>query len=498
MKLSFTALSTPSKGVIVFPVAGGVSLSGELAKLDKKLKGAIKKAAKAASFTGKKGTFAAIYGGVGDLDAVVLAGVGKGGDALKTVVDVEGLGGKLQNYLNSQKIKEATIVVDGDVGKVSANEAAAHLAYGALLKSYRFDKYFTKQKEEDKPKLTKLSIACDENRKVSSHYKELEAVANGVFLARDVVSEPPNVLYPESYADILKKKLKPLGVKVTVLGEAQMEKLGMGSLLSVGDGSRKESKLVVMEYKNGKKSDKPVAFVGKGVTFDTGGISIKPSNGMEDMKYDMGGSASVVGTMCALAGRKAKVNAIGVVGLVENMPDGNATRPSDVVTSMSGQTIEILNTDAEGRLVLADALWYTQEKFKPQWMIDLATLTGAMVVALGQHRAGIFSNNDKLSENIHKVGEKVKERVWRMPMGDEYNAQMDSKIADVQNISNMKGAGSITAAQFLERFVNDTPWLHIDIAGVAWHEKGDDVTPQGASGYGVRLLNALVKEHYES
>jgi leucyl aminopeptidase len=316
-------------------------------------------------------------------------------------------------------------------------------------------------------------------------------------VAGDLVSEPANVLYPQSYADRI-KAFESLGLKVEVLGEDEMIKLGMFSLLGVGLGSRKESKLVVMQWLGADdKSAQPVAFVGKGVTFDTGGISIKPADGMEDMKWDMGGSATVVGTMVALAGRKAKVNAIGVVGLVENMPDGNAQRPGDVVTAMSGTTIEVINTDAEGRLVLADALWYTQDRFKPQFMIDLATLTGAMIIALGMDYAGVFSNNDDLAEKISEASKSVSENTWRMPLPTQYEKQIDSKIADIRNIGGRPG-GSITAALFLQRFVNNVPWAHLDIAPTAWtNEQRLPTVPEGATGWGVRTLDALVKAHYE-
>jgi leucyl aminopeptidase len=310
------------------------------------------------------------------------------------------------------------------------------------------------------------------------------------------VSEPSNVLYPESYAKRI-KALEKSGLKVTILGEKEMTKLGMNSLLCVGQGSERESQLVVIEYQGGKKGDKPVAFVGKGVTFDTGGISIKPAKNMEDMKYDMGGSATVVGLMKLLAERKAKVNAVGVVGLVENMPSGSAIKPGDVVTSMSGQTIAVLNTDAEGRLVLADALWYTQSKFKPKFMVNLATLTGAISVALGSARCGLFSNNDELSERLYASGKKTGDEVWRLPLGPEYDSQIDSEIADMQNIGLYGEAGSITAAQFLQRHVNETPWAHLDIAAVCWADRPQDTVPKGARGFGVMLLNDLVKEHYE-
>jgi len=376
--------------------------------------------------------------------------------------------------------------------------AASNLAYGALLKSYRFDKYFTKQPEDKKPSLNKLAIATSANAEAETKFEILNAIADGVFLARDVVSEPPNVIYPESYANRIKDEMKEVGVKVEILDEKDMTKLGMHALLGVGQGSRRDSRVVIMTHMGSDdKKAQPISFIGKGVTFDTGGISLKPSNGMEDMKYDMGGSAAVVGLMKALGGRKAKVNAIGVVGLVENMPDGNAQRPSDVVTSMSGQTIEVLNTDAEGRLVLADVLWYVQDKYKPKFMIDLATLTGAVVVALGTHKAGLMSNDDDLAKQIDAAGTEVAEHFWRLPLGKEYDEQINSKIADMQNISNTKGGGTVTAGQFLQRFVNDTTWAHLDIAGTAWAPKAKGVVPEGAVGFGVQALDRLVAKYYE-
>jgi len=311
-----------------------------------------------------------------------------------------------------------------------------------------------------------------------------------------LVTEPANIIYPETLAAAC-KNLEQDGVKVTILGEKEMAKLGMGALLGVGQGSVRESQLVIMEWLGGAKDDKPVAFVGKGVCFDTGGISIKPAGGMEEMKWDMGGAGAVIGLIKTLAGRNAKVNAIGVVGLVENMPDGNAQRPGDVVTSMSGQTIEVLNTDAEGRLVLADALWYTQDTYKPKFIVDLATLTGAIIVSLGGVYAGLFSNNDKLSKRLSESGEATGEKVWRFPLCDAYDKMINSDIADMQNIGAERQAGSITAAQFLQRFVNDTPWAHLDIAGTAWSKKDAATCPKGATGFGVRLLDNLVREHYE-
>jgi leucyl aminopeptidase len=341
-------------------------------------------------------------------------------------------------------------------------------------------------------------LVSNSNAECKKLFTPLEQISHGVFLARDVVTEPPNELYPASYAKRIKSEFAKLGADVSILNEKQLTKLGMGALLGVGQGSERESHVVVIKYQGGNKKDAPIAFVGKGVTFDTGGISLKPSGGMEDMKYDMGGSASVVGIMRALAGRKAKVNAVGIVGLVENMPGHNAQRPSDVVTSMSGQTIEVLNTDAEGRLVLADILWYAQEKFKPKTVIDLATLTGAIVIALGNEHAGVFTNDDALADKLSKAGTATGEKVWQFPLNSDYDKLLDSKIADMQNISSGRGAGSITAAQFLQRFIQKgVSWAHIDIAGMAWNSKARDVSPEGASGYGVRLLDQLVAENFE-
>jgi leucyl aminopeptidase len=323
------------------------------------------------------------------------------------------------------------------------------------------------------------------------------ALADGVIFTRDLVSEPANVLYPAEFARRV-KGLESLGLEVEILGEAEMEKLGMGSLLGVGQGSRRESQLAVIQWKGAADpTAQPIAFVGKGVTFDTGGISIKPADGMEDMKWDMGGAGAVAGLMHALAGRKAKVNAVGILGLVENMPDGNAQRPGDVVKTMSGQTIEVINTDAEGRLVLADALWYCQDRFKPKFMVDLATLTGAIIIALGKDYAGLFSNNDILSGHLDAAGKAENETLWRLPMPSAYEKQFDSSIADMSNVGGRPG-GSITAALILQKFVNGTPWAHLDIAGVAWRKPSHMPTvPDGASGFGVRLLNRMVADAYE-
>jgi leucyl aminopeptidase len=398
---------------------------------------------------------------------------------------------------------------------MTAAEMAVCIAEGAKLRSYRFDRYRTKKNNNNNnnnsrpPTLGALTIRCRGSQKAKAAFWARDKVIQGVFMTRDLVTEPPNVIYPETLAKRC-KELTKLGLKVEVLGEAKMRRLGMGALLGVGQGSARESKLVVMQWlglPRGKAPRKgpqvratmPVCFIGKGVTFDTGGISLKPSSGMEEMKYDMGGSGVVIGLMKALAGRKARANVVGVVGLVENMPDGDAQRPGDVVTTMSGQTIEVINTDAEGRLVLSDALWYTQKTFKPKFMIDLATLTGAIIVALGTYQAGLFSNNDELAERLAAAGKASGEELWRLPLGERYDKDINSDIADMKNVGKGHEAGSVTAAQLLERFVADTPWAHLDIAGMAWMKRGDDpIVPKGASGFGVRLLDRLVADYYES
>ena len=401
----------------------------------------------------------------------------------------------LRQYKKVNKIDFYPDALDFDKQKLIS--FFSQFIFGFNLKSYAFNKYKTLNKEKINKKII-FKIISSLKEKIQKEYKYYDAIKEGVFLTRNLVSEPPNVLNPKRYTEEI-KKLSKLGLKVEILNEAKLKKLGMNSLLGVGQGSENETFLVVIKW-NGAKSNfgKPLAFVGKGVCFDTGGISLKPAKFMEEMKYDMGGSAVVVGLMKSLALRKAKVNAVGVVGLVENMPDGNAQRPGDIVKSYSGKTIEVLNTDAEGRLVLADALTYTEEKFKPRFIIDLATLTGAIIMALGEEYAGLFSNNDELSKNIFKSSENVNEKVWRLPLHKNYDKLMDSPIADVQNINYAGGAGSITAAQFLQRFIiNKTPWAHLDIAGMAFSKKAANLNPGGATGFGVRLLNNLIKEYYE-
>ena len=504
MKLAFESATSfdlkkqkRAKGAaIAIAVTDALKLEGQAAALDKLSGGLIKTAMSAAKFSGKSGQVTRVVAPKDvPYDQILIVGIG---DGKKTnYIDWEKVGGTLLGKANAMAITKLCVLLDVIPGKKQKKgEAPAHVALGSELAAYDFDKYHTTRKEEQKPTLKSISVITEEDTQASKHYKTLEAIRDGVFLTRNVVTEPGNVIYPETLAAEC-KKLEKDGVKVTILGEKEMTKLGMGALLGVGQGSIRESKLAIMEWNGGKKGEKPVAFIGKGVTFDTGGISIKPSNGMEEMKFDMGGAGTVIGLMKTLAGRKAKTNVVGLVGLVENMPDGNAQRPGDVVTSMSGQTIEVLNTDAEGRLVLADVLWYAKETYKPKFMINLATLTGAIIVALGHKKAGIFSNDDTLCEQLTTIGDELEEEVWRLPIGDYYDKLIDSDIADMQNIGANREAGSITAGQFLHRFVGKVPWVHIDIAGTAWRSKAAPTTPKGATAFGVRLLNALVARHYE-
>ena len=408
------------------------------------------------------------------------------------ISDIENLGAEFHSYITCSKANDYFVNSDSISNKFE--NFVGHFLHGLKLKSYEFNLYKSKK---DK-KLISINLIGHKNKPSIKNELRFKAIEQGIFFARDLVSEPPNVLNPKEYVNRL-LKLRKLGIKVTAYNETQLKKLGMHSLLGVGRGSVNESFLVTMEWNGNKKDNKaPLSFVGKGVCFDTGGISLKPAKFMEETKYDMAGSAVVAGLIQTLAIRKAKVNAVGVVGLVENMPGGNAQRPGDIVKAYNGKTIEVLNTDAEGRLVLADALSFTEAKFKPRFMIDLATLTGAIIMALGEEYAGLFSNNDELSNKLFKVGEKVKEKVWRLPLHENYDKLINSPIADIQNINYSGGAGSITAAQFLQRFVTSkTPWAHLDIAGMAFSKKAANLNPGGATGFGVRLLNQLIEEHYE-
>ena len=404
--------------------------------------------------------------------------------------EIENLGGDFFNFI--KELNKKDFIINSESISVKLKYLIGLFLHGVKLKSYKFEKYLTKKEK----KIIKI-IVIGKNKPSSQDQIRFKAIENGTFYARDLVSEPGNILHPDEYAKRL-NSLKKIGLKVNIYDEKKLKKLGMNTLLGVGQGSIRGSYLVTIEWKGKNDNSKPLAFVGKGVCFDTGGISLKPAKFMEDMTYDMAGSATVVGLMKSLALRKSKVNAVGVVGLVENMLGGNAQRPGDIVKSYSGKTVEILNTDAEGRLVLADALTFTEEKYKPKFIVDLATLTGAIIVSLGSEYAGLFSNNDKLSNQLIESGEKTEEKVWRMPLNKNFDKLIDSKNADMQNINYVGGAGSTTAAQFLQRFIlNKTPWAHLDIAGMAFSKYGGALNSGGATGYGVRLLNKLVEDYYE-
>ena len=482
--------SRKEETLVVF-VTGELQLGETATAILGSASGLIATAAAAANFKGKAKTA---------LDILAPAGLGFGrllviglqAKGTPSGSDGVALGGFVMGKLREGA--KATVLFDLP-GAESTPEAAADFAQGVQLRAYRFDRYKTKKEETEKPGPASVTLAVRQVDAARELARSAGDVADGVELARTLVNEPPNVLFPIEFARRA-AELSNLGVEIEILDMPAMEKLGMRALLGVGQGSVHESRVVVMRWKGSTRDAKPVAFVGKGVCFDSGGISIKPAAGMEDMKGDMAGAACVVGLLHALAARKAKVDVIGVIGLVENMPDGKAQRPGDIVTSMSGQTIEIINTDAEGRLVLADLLWYVQERFKPEFMIDLATLTGAILVALAAEYAGQFSNNDVLAERLHKAGLETGEKVWRLPLGPAYDKLIDSKFADMKNTGG-RHAGSITAAQFLQRYVNDTPWVHLDIAGTGMGSPQDDTNQSWGSGWGVRLLDRLVADHYE-
>jgi leucyl aminopeptidase len=498
MKIAFAALSSPRSGALIVGVQDGARLGPAGTALDKRTRGALSRAMASSRFRGKLGDAISVLSPAGiSLSRIVLVGMGEPGKLDELRMQAAG-GAVIAHLSRTGETTAAAWIEPVKGGKIGGGEMAANFAFGARLRGYRFDKYRTKLKKDDKPVLGTLNVMTSEIPEARHLFADLDKVADGVFFTRDLVSEPANILYPETLA-AQAKTLVSGGVTVDVLDEKKMRKLGMGALLGVGQGSVRPSRLVAMQWKGpGAKDKRPIAFVGKGVTFDTGGISIKPAAGMEDMKWDMGGAGVVIGLMKALAERRAPVNAVGVVGLVENMPSGAAQRPGDIVKSMSGQTIEVLNTDAEGRLVLADALWYCQDRFKPQAMIDLATLTGAIVVALGSEYAGLFSNNDELAQRLIAAGKSVGEELWRMPLGDVYDKQLNSDAADVKNITGDRGAGSITAAQFLQRFVNNVPWAHLDIAGVAWSKRDKPTVPKGGTAFGVRLLDRLIRDQYEA
>jgi len=494
VKVGFVPFSAPPRGVLVVFCDEALKFGAATRKALGTAADIVKRAAATNQFKGKSGSTLDVLAPEGiKAERLIVVGAGKAGD-LKPK-DLLKFGGAIAGKFNSAS-EAATVIAELPGGAIEPEHTAA-IATGMLLRAYKFDRYKTKKKDgENESVRVDVSIAVDDVAAAKKLFAPEQHVVDGVIMARDLVNEPPNVLYPEEFARRA-SQLRKVGVDVQVLDTKAMTKLGMGALLGVAQGSARPGRAVIMRWNGGKKADQPVAFVGKGVCFDTGGISIKGAASMEDMKGDMGGAACVVGLMHALAARKAKVNAVGAIGLVENMPDGNAQRPGDIVTSMSGQTIEIINTDAEGRLVLADVLWYVAKKFKPKFMVDLATLTGAIMVALGTEHAGLFSNNDELCDRLIKAGHETGEKVWRMPLGPEYDKQIDSQFADMKNTGTRHG-GSITAAQFLQRFVDGTPWAHLDIAGTAMGAPKTDINQSWGSGYGVRLLERLVADHYEA
>jgi leucyl aminopeptidase len=496
MQISFVSPGKIGPGALVVGKEEADALGATASKLDAKLGGSIRRALAVSKFKCKVGEVLEILAPAGiDASRILIAGLGN--PKKFNAAAAERLAATVVGRLMTSGETQLHFALDLPKGtKLNEAQLAAHLAFGAYLRSYRFDTYRTNLKDE-RPTLEKVTVAAKPTAAAQRLWAGLSAVGEGINLARDLMNEPANVLYPEEFARRT-RELKKLGVKVKILDVPEMTELGMNALLAVGQGSAHDSRLVVFTW-NGARNKKapPVAFIGKGVCFDSGGLSLKPATSMVGMKGDMGGAAAVAGLMHALATRKARVNVVGVVGLVENMPDGGAMRPNDIIKTMSGQTVEVLNTDAEGRLVLADALWYTQEKFKPKFMVNLATLTGAIITALGSEHAGLFSNNDELSERLSRAGLAEGEPVWRLPLGDAYDKLLKSKFADMKNIGG-PSASSITAAQFLQRFVNKVPWAHLDIAGVAWQDgEQKPLAPSWGTGWGVRVLNRLVADHYE-
>jgi leucyl aminopeptidase len=500
LEVLFMPLSAAPAGAVLLLAGQELTLASVARAMDERSKGALSKAARAADFTGKAKTAIEVLAPPGiDAQRVILMGTGKAPKELDRLL----LGGFAFAQISARKGEAGTLVAEpADPGEVSAEVFAADLALGALLRSYNFRKYRTRKSEDGAEEekapdgLRKLVVLCAKPDAAAKAFAARKAVADGVFLARDLVNEPANVLGPVEFAGRM-RELSGAGLEVEILDEDQMRDLKMGSFLAVGQGSERPSRMVVLQWHGAKsKRAKTLCFVGKGVCFDTGGISMKPAGGMEDMKGDMGGAACVAGLMLALATRKAAVNAVGLIGLTENMPSGKAQRPGDIVTSMSGQTIEVINTDAEGRLVLADVLWYAQQQFKPRFIVDLATLTGAIMVALGKEYAGLFANDDRLAGELSAAGEITGEKVWRMPLAKAYDKMIDSKNADMKNVGGRHG-GAITAAQFLQRFIKDTPWAHLDVAGTAMDSTRNDINQSWASGWGVRLLDRLVADNYE-
>jgi leucyl aminopeptidase len=500
--LSFASKTAPADGVVVVFAEEGPKLTPTAQDLDKKSKGLLSRAAEITGFKGKKEQTVDLLAPLGlKFARLVLVGMDK--TSAYSPEDWLNLGGAVRGMLSGKEAPAAHVFLE-TAGSAVAPADIASFALGALLRGYKFKKYKTKTRkkndaaaETNDRTLKKIVIHCADPKAAGQAFAPARAMAEGVTLARDLVNEPANVLGPAEFA-ARAKELSKLGVQVEVLGPKALQKLGMNALLAVGQGSARPSHVAVMQWKGaGARGGEPIVIVGKGVTFDTGGISLKPAAGMEDMKGDMAGAACVVGLMHELAARKAKVNAVGIIGLVENMPSGSAQRPGDVVTAMSGQTIEVLNTDAEGRMVLADCLWYAQDRFKPKAVINLATLTGAVMVALGKEHAGLFSNNEELTDQLVAAGKATGEKLWRLPLGPKYDKMIDSKVADMKNTGG-KWGGSISAAQFLQRFIKEgTPWAHLDIAGTAMSSVDSDINRSWGSGFGVRLLDRLIADHYE-
>ena len=491
MQIRFSSDASASADTLALPVEKDGLVRLRPAGLDEAAVSLLRSAAASLRFEGEAGAIAETFATTnGQVRRILLLGVGSGSES-----DYEKAGGALTAKLLTSGVAAVTIDFASLAGAPSA-AAAARLAAAALQRAWRHDVYRTRLPDRSKPTLATLTLA-NAPADFEAAWQPLDAVTQGLTLTRTLVAEPPNILYPETFVEQVTKSVEGLGLEITVLDEAAMGELGMGALLGVSQGSAREARLLALKWNGAGEGDPALALVGKGVTFDTGGISIKPGAGMEDMKWDMGGAGAVAGAMKALAARKAKANVIGVMGLVENMPDGNAIRPGDVLTSMSGQTIEVLNTDAEGRLVLCDAVAWVQKTHRPGTIVDLATLTGAMIIALGNEHGGLFANDDGLADQLLAAGKASGDLLWRFPMSDAYNKLIDSPIADVKNVGP-RGAGSITAAQFIGRFIEaGVKWAHLDIAGMVWSDKPGPTYDKGATGYGVRLLDRFVADNFE-
>ena len=489
MQIAFTSTAPSAPAILALPIDKDAVGRGQWGGLGEGHHAIADAAAKAARFDGEAGAIVELFvADDGQAKQLLLVGVGSGDEAGWSKAG----GALVARLLTSGATELVADLSDADV----TPQAAARFAAAAAQRAWRYDHYRTTLTDKQKVSLTTLTIAGAPDG-TDAAWAAQDAVTQGLELTRNLVAAPPNILYPETFVEQVRESVEGLGLEIIVLGEDEMREHGMGALLGVSQGSVRDARILALKWNGAGEGDPTLALVGKGVTFDTGGISLKPGAGMEDMKWDMGGAGAVAGTMKALAARKAKVNVVGVMGLVENMPDGNAQRPGDVVTSMSGQTIEILNTDAEGRLVLCDAITWTQQTFRPKTIIDLATLTGAMIVSLGNEYGGLFSNDDGLADKLLAAGTATGDKLWRFPLSDTYNKLIDSPIADMKNVGP-RGAGSITAAQFIQRFVDEgVQWAHLDIAGMVWSDKAAATYDKGATGYGVKLLDRLVAEHFE-